>query len=453
MLGLQAARLLGLHNSLISHFQRHQMPVTKPLTTVASETLEPQPPASKWRFTSVLRRAQSTYQMVWQQQREHGMNAQTWSCLHALQLTHCLQTPCYHQMHNVQPIKHPCCTHLDVILLAALQVVQEPTPSASTGTPAYMQALYLQKRSQEAASRQPSIELVASRQESSELAASTLGRQTSQLAQQLSAPWLTDEQVQQQQIKCTVIKALLQLIPLVAEEAKDRQINTEPFVHELMSESGLLLHAANDPEGSQAELRQLCILMLAATAAQPQSIATLLGLQASVDDAAPVLSQSLHVHGHVLLHRISEHMQANLQTQQVMRFSVDTNVCAAVTLTVMLVCIIIVALRVVLSTMTMQDALKQGEASSDLTSLCLQGVIGFQHCECYMQLVAEYLTTVHDPNLPSIWGFEASRTWMAVPRVSLTVGPIAFYTQRRTMFMASLMQVRTAWMHSQCQVR
>lgn len=341
MLGLQAARLLGLHNSLINYFQRHQTPATKPLNTVASKTLEPQPPASKWRFTSVLRRAQSTYQMVWQQQREHCMNAQTQSCMHALQLTHCLQTPSYHHMHNVQPIKHPCCTNLDVILLAALQVVQEPTPSASTGTPAYMQALYLQKLSQEAASRQHSIELVASRQPSSELAASTLGRQPSQLAQQLSAPWLTDEQVQQQQIKCTVIKALLQLIPLVAEEAKDRKINTEPFVHELMSESGLLLPIANDPEGSQAELRQLCILMLASTAAQPQSMVTLLGLPASVDDAAPVLLNSPHVHGHVLLRKISDHMQASLQTQQVMCISVDTDVRAKVTLTVLLVCTMI----------------------------------------------------------------------------------------------------------------
>ncbi len=200
-----------------------------------------------------------------------------------------------------------------------LQVAQERTLSASIGPPAYLQALYQQRLSQEASSQRHSVQRrsqeAASRHESIELGARAPSTESPRPAWQASGPWLTDEEVLQQQIKCTVMKALLQLSPLVAEEPKTDQTSAEAFVYELMPEDGRALH----DEGSQAELRQLCIATLASLAAQPQSISSLFELPTPEGCAAPTeLQHSQPVHRHTLLVMVFERMhEASLHKQQV----------------------------------------------------------------------------------------------------------------------------------------
>ena len=113
------------------------------------------------------------------------------------------------------------------------------------------------------------------------------------------------------------MKALLQLSPLVAEEPKTDQKSAEAFVYELMPEDGHARHV----EGSQAELRQLCIATLASLAAQPQSISSLFELPSPKGRAAPLeLQHSQPVHRHTLLIMVFERMhEASLHKQQVMR--------------------------------------------------------------------------------------------------------------------------------------
>ncbi len=206
-----------------------------------------------------------------------------------------------------------------------LQAAQVRTPSASIVGPAYLQALYQQRLAEEASSQRHSVQRhsqePASRHESIELAARAPSAESPRLAWQVSGPWLTDEEVMQQQIKCTVMKALLQLSPLVAEEPKPDQTSAEAFVHELMPEDG---HALHD-EGSQAELRQLCIATLASLAAQPQSISSLFELPSPEGRAAPTeLQHSQPVHRHTLLAMVFERMcEASLHKQQVICTGVE----------------------------------------------------------------------------------------------------------------------------------
>jgi hypothetical protein len=202
-----------------------------------------------------------------------------------------------------------------------LQAAQVRTPSASIVAPAYLQALYQQRLAEEASSQRHSFQRhsqeAASRHESIELGARAPSAESPRLAWQASGSWLTDEEVLQQQIKCTVMKALLQLSPLVAEEPKTDQTSAEAFVYELMPEDGHALHV----EGSQAELRQLCIATLASLAAQPQSISSLFELPSPKGRAAPLeLQHSQPVHRHTLLIMVFERMhEASLHKQQVMR--------------------------------------------------------------------------------------------------------------------------------------
>lgn len=206
-----------------------------------------------------------------------------------------------------------------------LQAAQEQAPSASTGAPAYLQALYQQRLLQGASPQHHSVQRhsqeAASRHESIELGARAPSTESPRLAWQASGPWLTDEEVLQQQIKCTVIKALLQLSPLVAEEPTTDHISAEAFVYELMLEDG---HALHD-KGGQAELRQLCIATLASLAAQPQSISTLFASPTPKDRAAPTdLQHSQPVHRHTLLVMVFKSMrEASLHKQQVMRTGIE----------------------------------------------------------------------------------------------------------------------------------
>ena len=202
-----------------------------------------------------------------------------------------------------------------------LQAAQERTSPASIQTPAYLQALYQQRLAQEASSQRHSVQRrsqeAASRHESIELGAPEPSAESPRFAWQASGPWPTDEEVlQQQQIKCTVMKALLQLSPLVAEEPRTDQTSAKAFVYELMPDNERDLH----DEGSQAELRQLCIATLAALAAQPQSISSLFELPTPEGRAAPTeLQHCQPVHRHTLLVMIFERMrEASLHKQQVM---------------------------------------------------------------------------------------------------------------------------------------
>ena len=202
-----------------------------------------------------------------------------------------------------------------------LQAAQERTLPASIGTPAYLQALY-QQRLSEAPSQRHSVQRhsqeAAPRHDSIQLGARAPSAESPRLAWQASGTWLTDltdEEVLQQQIKCTVMKALLQLSPLIAEEPETDQTSAKAFVYELMPEDG---HALHD-KGSQAELRQLCIATLASLAAQPQSISSLFDFPTPEGRAAPTeLQHSQPVHRHTLLVMVFERMrEASLHKQQV----------------------------------------------------------------------------------------------------------------------------------------
>ncbi|KAA6425220.1 MAG: dual specificity catalytic domain containing, partial [Trebouxia sp. A1-2] len=304
-----AARTSGLRSSLAMYFQRHQTLGVKADVSFPMDT--PQPRVTrKWPFKSLLHRTKARYQMA----------------------------------------------------------AQEQAPSASTGAPAYLQALYQQRLLQGASPQHHSVQRhsqeAASRHESIELGARAPSTESPRLAWQASGPWLTDEEVLQQQIKCTVIKALLQLSPLVAEEPTTDHISAEAFVYELMLEDG---HALHD-KGGQAELRQLCIATLASLAAQPQSISTLFASPTPKDRAAPTdLQHSQPVHRHTLLVMVFKSMrEASLHKQQ--------------------------------------------------------GTLGFPKLECYLELLAEYLTLVHDPGVTSQYLCEAAKAGEAARALRGSLG-------------------------------
>ncbi|DBB02952.1 TPA: hypothetical protein ACH3X1_013548 [Trebouxia sp. C0004] len=332
-----AARASGLRSSLLMYFQRHQ-----PLGGQADVSIPMDPPqpqvSKKWHIKSLLHRTKARYQTA----------------------------------------------------------AQERTLTASTGAPAYLPALYQQRLSQEASSQRHSVQRhsqeAASRHESIELGTRAPSTEPPRLAWQASGPWLTDEEVLQKQIKCTVVKALLQLSPLVAEEPTRDQTSAEAFVCELTHEDGRALH----DEGNQAELRQLCIATLASLAAQPQSISSLLELQTPEGWPAPTdLQHSPPVHKHSLLVIVFDRIrEASLHKQQ--------------------------------------------------------GVLGFPKIECYLELFAEYLTLVHDPGLPSQYLVETAKVWSPMQEELMSFGPVAVWTQRRTMLMSTMMQVQAAWLNGQC---
>ncbi len=80
-------------------------------------------------------------------------------------------------------------------------------------------------------------------------------------------------------------------------------------------------------------------------------------------------------------------------------------------------------------------------------------MLGFQKLECYLELLAEYLTLVHDRGVITQYLFEAAKIWGPMQEELLSFGPVAFWTQRRTMLMATTVQLQTAWLNGQWQVR
>ena len=87
-----------------------------------------------------------------------------------------------------------------------------------------------------------------------------------------------------------------------------------------------------------------------------------------------------------------------------------------------------------------------------MATVCLQGMLGFPKLECYLELLAEYLMLVHDPGVASQFLFEAAQVWDPIQKELMSFGPVAFWTQRRTMLMAIMVQLQTACLNSQWQV-
>lgn len=87
-----------------------------------------------------------------------------------------------------------------------------------------------------------------------------------------------------------------------------------------------------------------------------------------------------------------------------------------------------------------------------MATICLQGTLGFPKLECYLELLAEYLTLVHDPGVTSQYLCEAAKVWGPMQEVLMSFGPVALWTQRRTKLMATVMQLHTAWLNGQWQV-
>ncbi len=85
-------------------------------------------------------------------------------------------------------------------------------------------------------------------------------------------------------------------------------------------------------------------------------------------------------------------------------------------------------------------------------TVCLQGMLGFPKLECYLELLAEYFTLVHDPGVASQFLFEAAKVWGPMQEELMSFGPVAFWTQRRTMLMATMVQLQTACLNRQWQV-
>ena len=138
-------------------------------------------------------------------------------------------------------------------------------------------------------------------------------------AQQSAADLLADKHTQQQQNKYTVVQALLQLSPLLAEESPPRQAVIDALLHEVMPEIPFAT-AKQDADRDSPDLRPLCMLELAALAAQAQSITSLLSLPGSTDSNAALPlspSQQAPAFDHVLIRKLWEVMEFGVGQQEV----------------------------------------------------------------------------------------------------------------------------------------
>ena len=79
-------------------------------------------------------------------------------------------------------------------------------------------------------------------------------------------------------------------------------------------------------------------------------------------------------------------------------------------------------------------------------------MLGFPKLEYYGELLAEYLTLVHDPGAISQYLFEAAKIWGPMQEELLSFGPVAFWTQRRAMLMTTMVQLQNAWLSGQWRV-
>lgn len=184
---------------------------------------------------------------------------------------------------------------------------------ALVSTPALQQALYIQQRAQAPVSRTESVELAA-------LTLSRTKPKKPSVPLSAQAP-LLDEQTRQQQVKCTAIKALLQLSPLLAEEASPSQAAADVLINCCLLPGGdVSPRQSEDLDEAESELRQHCLLALLAMSAQPQSMTSLLALSPATTGSSTVAvhdSQLANQSGHALVTWLDNVMLTGWQHKQV----------------------------------------------------------------------------------------------------------------------------------------
>ena len=134
---------------------------------------------------------------------------------------------------------------------------------------------------------------------------------------------VTDKIVQQQQVKCTVIRALLLLCPLIAEETAPDPAAADALINELLPSDDVSLRrrTTDEVKDSAAELHHLCLRALLALSVQPQTMISLFALSEvpAGNSAAAVHNSQLHKQvGHALAYKMDDFIQAGYQQKQVM---------------------------------------------------------------------------------------------------------------------------------------
>lgn len=193
--------------------------------------------------------------------------------------------------------------------------LQASEDEAAMSTPAFQQALYVQKRAQKPASRTESMELAA-------LALLSEPKPGSSAAKQP----VTDEKTQQQQVKCTVIRVLLLLCPLVAEEAVPDRAAADVLINELLPSDDLSLRRRTTDElkDTAAELHLLCLRALLTLSVQLQTKTSLFALSEATAGITLAAEHDSELHeqlGHALVFKVDELIQTGYQRKQVLSLS------------------------------------------------------------------------------------------------------------------------------------
>ena len=180
---------------------------------------------------------------------------------------------------------------------------------ALVSAPAFQQALYIQQLAQASVSRTESVELAAQ-----SLIRTTRTMQSAQAS-------LMNEKTQQQQVRSTATKALLQLSPLLAEEASPGQAAADVLINCcLLPGDDVSPRSTEDLDQTERELRQLCLLALLALSPQPQSMASLLTLLPKLNGSSVVTvhdSQPSNPFGHALVFWLDDRMLTGCQLKRV----------------------------------------------------------------------------------------------------------------------------------------
>lgn len=77
--------------------------------------------------------------------------------------------------------------------------------------------------------------------------------------------------------------------------------------------------------------------------------------------------------------------------------------------------------------------------------------MGFQNMEDYLQLLTVYIKSVPDPQVALQMLTDSAQHWVLLQHELLSLGPVALWTQRRTLLMVKLLQLQTAWLNSHSQ--
>ena len=69
----------------------------------------------------------------------------------------------------------------------------------------------------------------------------------------------------------------------------------------------------------------------------------------------------------------------------------------------------------------------------------------------YLQLLTVYIESIPDPQVASQMLTDSAQHWVLLQHGVLSLGPVGFWTQRRTLLMVKLLQLQTAWLNSHSQ--